>query len=927
MYGLERKLKRDLFSYCVTDKRYYDTLGSYIPPKASDFRGTIAQFLRPSDTCQRIGIWYHVVPLASAMPPQGFKIHLSATLDSAIEVLHRCIPLLLETDVAFKVVADRTLLSIVNGKQFHRASSGKFVTIYPPQHVFLRLAEQLANVTKGMVGPYILSDKPYRDSRVVYYRYGGFQRFDTLTIHGEHIPCIQAQDGTMVHDERLPAFHLPVGIEDPVDGGGAMPHGGDSFLLHERYSIERPITFSNAGGVYKGTDTKTNRTVILKEARPHVCMDEQLNITAIDLLRRERELLSNLNTCPYVPTLIDYFQEWEHEFLVEEYFAGMPLTNYRAMEETGLLVNRNPSTQATASFVQEFMTITRHLLCALEWCHAAGIAVGDISPNNILINRDTLDLKVIDFEGSTFINNPSSQPMIATIGFFRRDKDLSQPWSREDDYYALGCTLYSIIYPILPYFQFSQEIKRQVLSEIAKDYGLPQDIGRIIFSLFDGEVLATRTIVDTWFDRQAASMSNGDGVTAKLESPKQVALVIEERTEICDRDTIESLSAHTEQVLPQIVSQILATTDYSRRDRLWPADYRVFSTNPLSLAFGATGVSLFLHRQTGAIPQEVTSWLQSAPLNAEHYPPGMFVGLAGIAWGFHILGLEAEAKAAMRMAEKSPLLYAGPDIFYGAAGIGLSALALWNRTKEQQYADLSCTLGAWLIDEAQQAPNGVWWKNVDGHHYYGYAHGGAGIGHFLLQLYSATAEKRFLETAVKAIDLEIDEAGVRDDLLVWPRGKNDNFYSPYWRYGNAGIGSCLLRFHGVTGDDRYIVAARQAAAYVATKYAVHPSQFMGLSGMGEFLLDMFLYTGESRYLVDAWNIASGIRIFEIQRETGIEYPGEELIKSSLDYGTGAAGIGMFLSRLLNPGPRELMDPLRTHSCSIANEDALSVSRA
>jgi hypothetical protein len=44
---------------------------------------------------------------------------------------------------------------------------------------------------------------------------------------------------------------------------------------------------------------------------------------------------------------------------------------------------------------------------------------------------------------------------------------------------------------------------------------------------------------------------------------------------------------------------------------------------------------------------------------------------------------------------------------------------------------------------------------------------------------------------------------------------------------------------------------------------------MGLSGIGEFLIDMYYFTGEPKYLRDAFKLAEGVLLFEIERPEGI----------------------------------------------------------
>ncbi|MFD3731250.1 hypothetical protein [Streptomyces sp. NPDC058632] len=55
----------------------------------------------------------------------------------------------------------------------------------------------------------------------------------------------------------------------------------------------------------------------------------------------------------------------------------------------------------------------------------------------------------------------------------------------------------------------------------------------------------------------------------------------------------------------------------------------VFSTNPLSVAYGACSPALFLRTATtaGAPPPEAAFWMRRQPAGNDTYPPGLYVGL------------------------------------------------------------------------------------------------------------------------------------------------------------------------------------------------------------------------------------------------------------------------------------------------------------
>src|SRR5207245_25407 len=64
-------------------------------------------------------------------------------------------------------------------------------------------------------------------------------------------------------------------------------------------------------------------------------------------------------------------------------------------------------------------------------------------------------------------------------------------------------------------------------------------------------------------------------------------------------------------VVSEITKYIHASADHTRGDRLFPADPAVFTTNPLSIAYGAAGVAYALSLLEGEVPMRVRSWLLS----------------------------------------------------------------------------------------------------------------------------------------------------------------------------------------------------------------------------------------------------------------------------------------------------------------------------
>jgi serine/threonine protein kinase len=873
---IDRRLDRDMFWLFMRDAEFFEqTINS--SSESHEYKDILTNLIPLNWEIGKHDIFLCASPTGVELPLQGFKIHVSATSVTAMEVLRRVIPVCVDHRAPFKAIADPLMLEMMTSKNCARGASGKFMTIYPSnlEH-FTAIIEALDRATAGLAGPYILSDKRYRDNKVLFYRYGGFAPRKLINVFGEKVPVISTTGGRLVPDDRTPYFQLPADIRDPFESETQKSQA--QVRLNGRYLVQAALVHSNTGGVYKALDEKTGRIVIIKEARPLINVTRNGNHDAIGMLQKESRVLERLGDTGYTPQLIDYFQEWEHFFLVEELVEGIPLSSYRARKEAALIFRRNYTEQDVKQFCSRIACITASLIRALEAFHSRGVVMGDVSPYNIIIQPDTLSLKVIDFETAHLLHEAESPDMLLfTPGFVSPSRQNGARLTPQDDFYSLGSVIYSLIIPVQQLFVLSSASTDLFIDEISRDFRLPSSIKELILALFDGDASRAANL--------AACMN-----CEQFELPPAAPPRTHGRAEI--RQTIQRMSDY-----------ILSTTDTRREDRLWPADYRLLSTNPLNVAYGAVGTALFLKAAHREIPEHVYHWLDQQQLSTDTYPPGLFSGLAGIAWGLEELGLKEKAGKAIDLAYQSPLLHESPDVFFGAAGVGFSSLYFFRRTGEGRFLEKAREIGELLAARASRDENGSHWTNVDGITYFGHCHGNSGIALFLLNLYEATGEPKYLSLATAGLEYEIAHARIGEDSAAWYRAKGDSLEVPYWRFGSAGVGSALIRFASVLGDDRYRSLAEKAGNSALTKYAVFPGQFSGLSGIGEFLIDLYRFTGRQKYLDGAFNVAEGVLLFQIERPQGVAFPGEELLRVSTDYGTGSAGIGMFLLRLIEPQPR------------------------
>ncbi len=357
-----------------------------------------------------------------------------------------------------------------------------------------------------------------------------------------------------------------------------------------------------------------------------------------------------------------------------------------------------------------------------------------------------------------------------------------------------------------------------------------------------------------------------------------------------------------------IARHILSTTDATRSDRLWPAHYRVFATNPLSIAYGACGVAEFVQSALGEIPKEVYKWLETRLIGIDGYPPGLLLGTAGVAYQFHRLGMGERAREILELSYASRLRFADPTMFFGAAGWGLVSLYFYQATGDPYYLAKVGEACEYLISTARSEGGMLCWAHsMDGEIHLGYGYGASGIALFLLRAGLALGKPDVVECASRALSFDLQNRMETPRGWAWPHQVGGKVRLPYWAHGAAGVGVSAIRISCATGQQYFRTAAESIAESVNVRWTVLPSQLDGIAGIGEFMLDMFLLTGRQDYWQRAATMAETALWYAVERDGGLAFPGRWHSRLTTDYATGSAGIGLFFLRLRAPGPRFLVD--------------------
>jgi len=344
--------------------------------------------------------------------------------------------------------------------------------------------------------------------------------------------------------------------------------------------------------------------------------------------------------------------------------------------------------------------------------------------------------------------------------------------------------------------------------------------------------------------------------------------------------------------------------------------------DPCSLQLGAPGVLGVLTRYfelTGdqRMPEAIATagrWIAARLLAGAKRPAGLYFGDAGIAWSLYeagwVLGDDRLVEQGLALADTLPVSWSSPDVINGTAGFGLTFLHLLLRTGNGEFAERACKSADTLITSVSKEADELIWgtpaefdSRLAGRRHYGFAHGTAGVGYFLLSVALATGRSDCLALACRAGETLLANATVVEGVAQWGTGPGDVPTAPYWCHGSSGIGSFLTRLHRASGDDRFGKAAQMSAqAVMENSWRGSLGQCHGLAGNGEFLLDMAETVDRARYEALAHQLARVIFTTRSYREDQVVFPNEHGGYSAT-WGDGVSGILSFFLRLRHRSPR------------------------
>ncbi len=159
---------------------------------------------------------------------------------------------------------------------------------------------------------------------------------------------------------------------------------GSPLLLRDRYRVVKPLGQGGFGATFLADDHSLpgEPSCVIKQLRPAGTAPHILQM-ARELFEREAKTLGKLGNHPQIPRLLDYFEEQQQFYLVQEYISGSTLQQE---------VNENG--KYSEAGVKQFLS---EILPLLEYIHELKVIHRDIKPANLIRRAQDARMVLIDF--------------------------------------------------------------------------------------------------------------------------------------------------------------------------------------------------------------------------------------------------------------------------------------------------------------------------------------------------------------------------------------------------------------------------------------------------------------------------------------------------------------------------------------------------
>ena len=311
-----------------------------------------------------------------------WKVHISPKIED-FEIVKKIVhKIATEFGVTYKRVVDRDAMYLLSSVGVPASQIGKLITLYPSTvSIAKNLLNRLYDELKHYDGIEVISDRPYRDSKVIWYRYGTHTPLDTEK------------------EERKPYFVLPENITDPFVSEDQFLTGS---IIQKQYTFIKILRRKGEGNIYLAKN-KMDEQVVIKEVRKNVYISPNIKKTAQKEFEFQFISRVNNNKNLNIPKAIEKIEEKYSIFYVYAYVQGNSLENFPA------LVRFMESTSKDKSEILQ--NIIFQLLNSIRELSFLGIDKLDIHPGNFIISNNKLFWIDLDY-------CESQTPLFQTRGFW-----------------------------------------------------------------------------------------------------------------------------------------------------------------------------------------------------------------------------------------------------------------------------------------------------------------------------------------------------------------------------------------------------------------------------------------------------------------------------------------------------------------------------
>lgn len=207
-----------------------------------------------------------------------------------------------------------------------------------------------------------------------------------------------------------------------------------------RFEIQGELGRGAMAIIYRGYDPKIERTLAIKTLRPEFSAHAEYRARFLT----EAKAAGTLNH-PHIVTIFDVGEVEGIPFIAMELLTGMTL---------GQLGESHPEGIPPCTLVEVAIQIAD----ALDFAHRHGVVHQDIKPENIILQQDQLNIKMMDF-GIARITRDADAPsskgarafLSGTPQYMSPEQITDQPIDGRSDLYSLGVVLYELLAGHRPY--------------------------------------------------------------------------------------------------------------------------------------------------------------------------------------------------------------------------------------------------------------------------------------------------------------------------------------------------------------------------------------------------------------------------------------------------------------------------------------------